>query len=232
MKTLKVFVIALFLVLLGTVIAQAQDNACVYPYSFINRYGDSFAFCLTSYGTLASLQSPIGNEQLDPTNPLEGFSLTDNSGFTDVGVDIYPGFHVGEGPPTVKQPKGPGKLPIIFKYKHVTSTVTAVPTDKSVVFTMTVGRIDYQYEWGWGPFYRAAGLLVDGLGNNTFANSGFAAFSYNPAGHEVMISGAFTTQSHGSGEAYGSVAQNYMDYGQYAVIETGAFVSVRVAPYC
>ena len=130
MKTLRVFVVALFFVSLGTVIIQAQDNACVYPYSFINRYGDSFAFCLTSYGTLASLQSPIGNEQLDPTNPLEGFSLNDLSGLEILDLQIFPGFYVNQGPPSVTQPKGTGKLPIIFKYGHVTSTLQPLQPTK------------------------------------------------------------------------------------------------------
>jgi len=229
MKTIRAVAFVFFLASLGEVIAHAQPaNSCVYQYSFINSHGvDSFGFCLTAYGTLASLQSPLGTEHLDSANPLEGFQVFDESESVPVDLVIFPGFEVTQAPSAVNQPKGPGKLPIIFTYEggkignRDTITVTANPSEKTVVFTMTVGKYIFQFNAGFGSVTRNAGLFVDGLDTNTFANSGLAAFSYNPAGHEVTISGSWcTTRANQCAESSGYVSQKY---GQKAVQEQGRF---------
>lgn len=225
MKTIRIVALVLFFASLGAVIAYAQPaNSCVYKYSFVNPSGiDSLEFCLTAYGTLASLQSPIGTEHLDPANPLEGFGVYDET-LTVGDLVVFPGFNVTQGPSAVKQPNGPGKLPIVFTYKGGnilnvdTITVTATPIQKTVQFAMTVGKYIFQFNSGFGPVTRKAGLLVDGLGTNVFASSAYAAFSYNPKGHGVMISGSFCAM--GCGESYGYVGT---DYGQNVVQEQGQF---------
>jgi hypothetical protein len=229
MKTIRVIAFVLFFASLGAAIVSAQSaNSCVYQYSFVNPHGiDSFGFCLTAYGTLASLQSPLGTEHLDAANPLEGFEVLDETESVPVDLVVFPGFQVTQGPSSVKQPKGSGKLPIIFTYEggqirnRDTITVTADPTNKTVVFSMTVGRYVFQFNSGFGPVTRMAGLLVDGSGTNIFANSELAAFSYNPAGHGVMISGSWcTTLENLCAESFGSFSQNS---GQNVVQEQGHF---------
>jgi hypothetical protein len=234
MRMIGVVAFVLFLTSLGAAIASAQSaNSCVYQYSFVNPRGiDSFGFCLTAYGTLASLQSPLGTEHLDPANPLEGFEVHDDTYSVPVDLVVIPGFNVSQGPSSVKQPNGPGKLPIIFIYEggnifnRDTITVTATPIERTVTFSMTVGRYVFQYNSGSGPVIRVAGLLVDGSSTNTFANSAFAAFSYNPTGHGVMISGSSCQIPHNCGENSGHVYQNYQNYGQNVVLGKGFFYTL------
>jgi hypothetical protein len=234
MKTIRVVAFVLFLASLGAATASAQSaNSCVYQYSFVNPRGiDSFGFCLTAYGTLASLQSPLSTEHLDPANPLEGFEVHDNTDSVPVNLVVLPGFNVSQGPSSVKQPNGPGKLPIIFTYEggnilnRDTLTVTATPIERTVTFSMTVGRYVFQYNVGSGSVIRLAGLRVDGSGTNIFANSGFASFSYNPTGHGVMISGSSCQPVHYCAENSGYVYQNYQNYGQNVVLGKGFFYTV------
>src|SRR5262252_5140888 len=118
-RTALVFVFVLFA---GVSAVQGQGNTCTYSYSA--GKGDAYmSFCLTEYGTLASLQSPAGVEHLDTSNPLEGFAVCDTTDFTSVSEYVVPALGKGELP-TVQQPKGAGRLPIIFTYRFVTSTVT------------------------------------------------------------------------------------------------------------
>jgi len=229
MKTIRAVALVLFLASLGAAIAHAQGaNSCVYQYSFVNPKGiESFGFCLTAYGTLASLQSPLGTEHLDQANPLEGFGIYDYTDSVSVDLVVLPGFNVTQGPSSVTQPKGSGKLPIIFTYEggqivnRDTITITAIPNEKTVVFSMTVGRYVFQYNAGVGYVTRMAGLLVDGSSSDIFANSELAAFSYNPTGHGVMISGTSCTIPHSTCEENsGYVSQGY---GQNIIAEQGYF---------
>ena len=234
MKPLRVAALTLLLTSLGSVIAVAQgDNSCVYPYSFVDPYGVSFGFCLSSYGTLSSLQSPVGNEHLDPVNPLEGFVWYDDGDYGLINAAVVPGFDLNVGTPTVTQPKGPGKLPIVFTYpgapgvgNGITSTVTVTPADRTIVFTMKVPRyVPQQYLFASGPIYRTAGLLVDGLSNDIFATSAFAAFAYNTSGHGVIIDGEYKQYS-GSGEDTGSKS---LRYGQTTIEADGWFATRSVS---
>lgn len=212
---MKTTLLTIVVLIVAATTAVAQD-ACVYQYSFVNRLGDSFGFCLTAYGTLYSLQSPIGTEHLDPAN-LEGFMLNDVNGLTNLSVT--PTYKDPPAPPKVTQ-HTPGKLPIVFTYattpakSTVTVSVTATPGDKTVTFTINVRKWVFQNNWGDGSLKRETGLLVDGLRTNTFATSGFTAFAYNPTGHGVVISGA--SNGMGNSEDSGEVIGN-------SVIEIGAF---------
>jgi hypothetical protein len=239
MKTIRVVALGLMLASLGGAFGYAEPgNACVYRYSFSFKdpsgYADSFSFCLTAYGTLASLQSPLGTEHMDPNNPLEGFTIYDQTDSVPVDLVILPGFEATQSPYAVVQPKGSGKLPIVFTYKGGsigntdTITVTANPSEKTVVFTMTVGKYVFQYNAGSGQVSRIAGLFVDGLDTDVFANSGYSGFSYNPEGHGVMISGSFCAppKHKTCGEIQGAVSNNYEGYGQDVVVGEGYFYTL------
>jgi hypothetical protein len=190
MTSRLLIVLGCALVLLSASPSFAQiDNSCTYRYSWGTTADFSFfGFCLTKYGTLASLQTGptnIGIDQLDPVNPIEGWILRDQSGF-----NFYPNFDVAPGLgqgvlPTVTQPKGAGNLPIIFTWDPwVKEIVTATPSQKSVVFTMdtikAAGTGSDKGEFGFGPVVRFAQLRVNGSVSSSFDNSSFAAFGYKP----------------------------------------------------
>ena len=187
------WVIAGVLLLLSVPPAFGQlDNSCTYRYSWGTTADYSyFSFCLTKYGTLASLEiaGPTG-EMLDPSNPVEGWYLSDDE-------NRYPKYYVAPGLgqgvlPTVSEPKGSGNLPIIFSWYKVKETVTAIPSEKSVVFTMgtdrQVGTGADKGEWSWGPVVRFAQLMVNGYTNNSFDNTYGAAFGYSTQ-NGVLLTG-------------------------------------------
>jgi hypothetical protein len=181
-------VIALSFLSLGTVIAQAQlDNSCTYSYSF-GKGQSYFAFCLTPYGTLASLQGASGNNLLDPNNPIEGFVMCDESDYDYFGpIKVVPGLGLGGEQPSVSQPKGVGKLPIIFGVGLESETVTAIASTKTVVFTIPWPKIDYSYEFAFGPIIRVMGL---GSTGSTLSTSEVSAFAYTAPGDLVMLNGS------------------------------------------
>jgi hypothetical protein len=178
----------LFLFSLVTVTANAQlNNSCTYSYSF-GSGASYFAFCLTPYGTLASLQGASGDNILDPVNPIEGFVMCDQSGYDLLATyKVIPGLGLGGSPPSVSQPKGVGKLPIIFGVGVEGVTVTANPATKTVIFTMPIPRIDYSYEEAYGPVLRVMSL---GSTSSTLSTSTVAAFAYTAPGDLVTINGS------------------------------------------
>jgi hypothetical protein len=100
-KTLGPLIVFLTLV----AAASAQNNSCAYTFTYPRS---NFSFCVTIWGTLASIQSPIGVNHLDPVNPVEGWtgSIVDNSGGGD-GFSMLPAFGlVDPHPPLVRQPNG------------------------------------------------------------------------------------------------------------------------------
>jgi hypothetical protein len=183
---LKVTVLVVFS--LAAAIAHAQlNNSCTYSYSF-GSGSSYFAFCLTPYGTLASLQGASGNNLLDPVNPIEGFVMCDVS---DYGyfhpITIVPGLGLGGSPPTVVQPKGVGKLPIVFGEGLEGVTVTAIASEKTVVFTIPTPKIDYGGEVAYGPLTRVMGL---GSTTSILSTSEVSAFAYTVPSDLVSISGS------------------------------------------
>jgi hypothetical protein len=182
-------VLTLTIGLLGVPLIHAQlNNSCTYSYSF--GKGDKlFAFCLTPYGTLASLQGSSGDNLLDPVNPIEGWVMCDDSGYDLFNsFQVVPGLGLGGSPPSVYQPKGVGKLPIVFGngiYSGV--SVTADLITKTVVFTMPFPKIGSQYEYASGPATRVMGL---GSTSATLSTSSVAAFGYVAPGDLVQLSAA------------------------------------------
>lgn len=171
-----------------------QMNTCTYQYAFGTVGTDSyFSFCLTPYGTLASLQTATG-QLLDTSNPIEGFMICDDSGYgLFTSVQVIPGLGWGNAAPTVTQPKGAGKLPIIFNYGMFSTTVTATPSTKTITFTSPFIKQwgDDKYQFAYGPWIRVAGLLVDGSNTNNFAFTSTNAFGFLAPGDGVMIGGTF-----------------------------------------
>jgi hypothetical protein len=198
----------LFLFSLVTVTANAQvNNSCTYSYSFGS--GDSyFSFCLTPYGTLASLQG-VGGELLDPTNPIEGFVLCDTSGY-DLFSDqtTIPGLgYVDGGLPAVAQPNGVGKLPIIFTFDLSYTTVTASPSEKKVIFSTPLGK----FEAGPYEYANVIWVRVAVLGSNSanFSYSASMAFGYTTPGGLAAIDG-YAVQGKLRDDAYPFVSAGQM----------------------
>jgi hypothetical protein len=161
MKSVLVKAVLLVICSFATLMAHAQGaNSCTYSYSFSEG---GFSFCLTPYGTLASLQGSGGN-MLDPINPVEGFVACNQNIYNGiVSTYIYvPGLFGGVGPaPTVLQPNGVGKLPIIFEgagFDLNNVTVKANPETKTVTFIMPVNGSNDQGEPAFGPMMRVMGL--------------------------------------------------------------------------
>lgn len=178
----------LFLVLFLAAAGFSQDNSCVYKFTYPKAHTVGFSFCLTAWGTLASIQSPIGVNHLDPANPVEGWaaSLLDDGGGADGGV-IIPGLKAVSFvyPPVVTQPKGPGTLPITFDYgSGFVERVSAVPDQREIVLTLTI-RSCYDCYW-YGTVSRVANIRPDGNSTANFAQSTSSAFGY--VKHGVMLS--------------------------------------------
>lgn len=179
-KMMAVFISVLFLAAAG----YSVDNSCAYTFTYPKQ---QFSFCVTVWGTLASIQSPIGVNHLDPANPVEGWSawIVDNGGGQDGGA-IIPGLGVVMGwPPPVRQPHGPGTLPLIFEYGgNHRETVTAAPEQRAIFLTLTIWSC-FDCYWA-GTVSRVANIRPDGNSTGNFANSWFAAFGY--VKHGVMLS--------------------------------------------
>jgi hypothetical protein len=188
MKSMLAKPVVCCLFVLVTFAARAQlNNSCTYSYSF-GSGNTSFAFCLTPYGTLASISGASGDNLLDPVNPIEGFVMCDQSGFDLFNaVEVVPGLGLGGSPPSVSQPKGIGKLPIIFSNGLEGVTVTAVPGSKTVKFTMPFPKIDYSYEFAYGPIVRVMSL---GSTSSLLSTSQSSAFAYNVPGDLLTIGGS------------------------------------------
>jgi hypothetical protein len=184
----KKVVLILFVILLGTPLIHAQNNSCTYSYSF-GKGQTYFAFCLTPYGTLASLQGASGDNLLDPVNPIEGWVMCDESEYGLFSpIEVIPGLGLlGGPPPSVSQPKGAGKLPIIFGNGIAGDlTVTADPHTKTVIFTMPFPKIGGSGEFAMGPVTRVMGL---GSTSANFSTSSVSAFGYVAPGDLAEVSG-------------------------------------------
>jgi hypothetical protein len=151
---------------------------------------------VTVWGTLASIQSPIGVNHLDPVNPVEGWTgnITDNGGGGD-GFSVVPGLGIVDSRlPVVRQPHGPGTLPLIFDYGgngYYVERIDAVPYQREITLTLTIhschGSALYGTDCYWaGPMSKIANIRPDGSNTGNFAHSSFAAFGY--VTHGVMLS--------------------------------------------
>src|SRR5450631_2637504 len=206
-KTVVPLVFVLFLAATGF----SQDNSCAYTFTY-PKAQVSFSFCVTVWGTLASIQSPIGVNHLDPVNPVEGWSgnIRDNDGGGD-GFSVIPGLGIGiSGLPVVRQPHGPGTLPLIFDYGGdgtYVERIDAVPYQREITMTLTIHSCHSDCYWS-GIMTKVANIRADGSSTGSFAHSSFAAFGY--VKHGVMLSVPESTACAGTDPngASGSPDQN------------------------
>lgn len=184
---MKIKTISLIFVLFLAAAAYCQNNSCAYTFTYQKP---SFSFCVTVWGTLASIQSPIGVNHLDPVNPVEGWTgyITDSEGGFD-GFSIVPGLGIVDlRLPVFRQPNGPGTFPLIFDYDgdgHYVERVSAVPNQREIDLTLII-RSCYSDCYWTGPVSKIANIRPDGNSTGTFAHSSFAAFGY--VQHGVMLS--------------------------------------------
>lgn len=185
-KTIVPLVFVLFLAAAG----YSQDNRCAYTFTY-PKAQVSFSFCVTIWGTLASIQSPIGVNHLDPLNPVEGWSanISDAQGGQD-GATVIPGLGAVDfvNPPLVTQPHGPGTLPLIFDYDagYYVERVDAVGYQREIFLTVTIHSCPASDCYWYGPVSRVANIRADGNSTGSFAHSSFAAFGY--VKHGVTLS--------------------------------------------
>jgi hypothetical protein len=184
---MKVKTILLMFVLFLAAAAYCQDNSCAYTFTYPKP---QFSFCVTVWGTLASIQSPIGVNHLDPVNPVEGWTghIKDSEGGSD-GFSMVPGLGIVDSrPPVVRQPHGPGTLPLIFDYDgdgQYVERIDAVPYQREIDLTLTIHSCFSDCFW-IGPMSKIANIRPDGNSTGNFAHSSFAAFGY--VKHGVMPS--------------------------------------------
>jgi hypothetical protein len=101
-------------------------------------------------------------------------------------IKVVPGLGLGGSPPSVTQPNGVGKLPIVFGNGIQGDLfVTADPSTKTVVFTMPFPKIGSQGEFAFGSVMRVMGL---GSTSATLSASSVSAFGYVVPGDLVRLS--------------------------------------------
>jgi len=182
MTTLRLFAFCFLLLCSASSFAQ---NTCAYNITGYN-------FCLTSSGTLYS--APF----LNPNNPVEGWGLCysdwqDARGAhpMDLCGGIFPGDGYSSPAPTVKQPNGPGTLPITFDFGQggLTEIVTATKATGSINFKMELN--DCEIKVGCqGYLYRAADIFLNGTAQAYFLTpSDGGAFAFSTSGFGVVLTG-------------------------------------------
>jgi hypothetical protein len=233
----KIKIIVAFISVVFAAVGYAQDNSCAYTFTYPDTQPASFSFCVTKWGTLASIQSPIGVNHLDAANPVEGWSayIVDDGGGQDGGA-VIPGLGAlsWTSPPTVQQPNGPGTLPLIFVYTdgNFSEVVNAAPGQRMIFLTL---RIHSCWNCYWfGTVSRVANIRADGNSTGNFAHSSFGAFGY--VAHGVMLSVAETACA--GTDPNGASVATYMDCsisntpftGPGAVFSSWVFYSGRGTP--
>jgi len=185
MKKLILFTFCFLLLCSASSFAQ---NTCAYNISEYN-------FCLTSSGTLYSAGF------LNTSNPVEGWGLCyadwDDAHHPDSAncylsgtLPVFPGDGYSLPAPTVKQPNGPGTLPITFDWGPggLLETVTATKATDSINFKM--GLNDCEIKVGCqGYFYRAADIFLNGNAQAYFLTPPDGAFAFSTSGVGVVLKG-------------------------------------------
>ena len=177
---MKCLAILVFVCLLLTVAAFAQQN-CAYTYT----KAPSFSFCLTPYGTIGMIQSPVGNNLLDANNPIEGFAIDD----ADQGQG---GYNVAEFPSITVPPNsalglpyaiGPiwtdKTFPFYAMWRTYDSTiqemVTADMINRIITIKFTIQSVDVI--WNEGVLSVALVPVLDGTAISNFGSSQYAGFA-------------------------------------------------------
>jgi len=234
MRTLNKLLLLCILITALAVAGAAQSNSCAYTFTYPQA---QFSFCVTAWGTLASIQSPIGVDHLDSQNPIEGWTalITDDGGGSD-GGQVIPGLGLSfVFPPTVKQPNGPGTLPLIFQYGSSTNfreIVSAAPYHRTVYLTLVIHSCSDCF-WS-GTVSRVANVEPDGSNTNTFGHSAFAAFGYFHHGLMLNVddgAGCAGTDPNGASVfPYFGCGSNTLFFGTGAVFTSWVFSSQRGKP--
>jgi hypothetical protein len=194
-------VACLSLLLFFSVAAFAQQN-CAYTYT----KAPSFSFCLTPYGTIGMIQSPVGNNLLDPNNPIEGLSVAlVDSGEAALTYTQIPGLGMTDlGLPDLIGPaKGPGTFPLVAKWTVCPGqcgTMVETITANMVTHTITMKYVLTDTEtigcppsWGfpgctWQVAFSKVAVPVLGKGKaSNFGSSASAGFAFLDQG--LMLSG-------------------------------------------
>lgn len=234
MRTFNKLLLLCIAILALAVTVTAQNNSCAYTFTYPKA---QFSFCVTAWGTLASIQSPIGVDHLDSQNPVEGWTtlITDDGGGSD-GGSVIPGLGVSLGLlPAVKQPNGPGTLPLIFQYGSSTNfreIVSAAPYHRTVYLTLVIHSCGDCF-WS-GTVSRVANVKPDGSDTNTFGHSSFAAFGYFHHGLMLNVddgAGCAGTDPNGASVfPYFGCGSNTLFFGTGAVFTDWFFSSQRGKP--
>jgi|GEM_PF-676372 hypothetical protein len=228
----KVSLLAAFL-LFGT-LAYSQSNTCAYTFTFPEH---SFQFCLTSVGTLALLQSPIGVNHLDTENPVEGWTweLAGTVHRPGGGGDVF--FDGSNVPargssflpaPTVTQPNGPGTLPIKFEWQGegngMWEIVTAQPEQKSIVMKVGIPARGVFY---LGNLTRLITLRLDGKSLNKFRHLRTGAFAYVDKGEALLMESPGSLVCFGPGEIWASFQCSAAAFNGYGTLLASGTWEVR-----
>ncbi len=200
--------------------AFAQQN-CAYTFTYTKA--PSLSFCVTSYGTIGMIQSGIGTNHLDATNPVEGFAwaIFDSGGGQSTGAQI-PGLgdHLA-GTPTFSQPNGPGTLPLIASWPGFgfTEKITASAKDRTITINFKVTDCGAGCEWE-GYISRAANPVVDGKTVNNYGSSSWAGLAL--ANHGLSLSMPETAPGCGGIDPAGASHSAYQTCGGQPFTGTGA----------
>ena len=224
---MKISTLLIATVLFLNVASFAQQN-CAYTFSWTKARSltPSFSFCVTSYGTIGMIQSPIGTNHLDATNPVEGFAwyIDDNGGGTSYGSQI-PGLgQTDSGVPTFSEPKGAGKLPLVaswfgqfgFGFKE---TITANPTDRTITIKFVIVDCGRDCEWE-GYLSRAANPELDGNKVNHYGSTAWAGLAF--LNHGLTLSMPETSPGCGGIDPAGASTSVYSTCGGDPFTGTGA----------
>jgi len=198
----------------------AQQN-CAYTFTWTKA--PSFSFCVTSDGTIGMIQSPIGTNHLDATNPVEGFAwyISDNGGGTSAGSQI-PGLgETNAGLPAFTEPKGAGTLPLIASWKDFgfKETISANPMERTITINFDIADCGPGCEWE-GYFSRAANPELDGTKINSYGSSSWAGFAF--LNHGLMLSMPETSPGCGGIDPAGASTSVYESCGGQPFTGTGA----------
>ena len=134
------------------------------------------------------IQSPIGTNRLNATNPIDGFAwLIDDSGGGEARGAQIPG--LGDtlaGVATFSEPQGPGTLPLIANFPGFgfQETITASPSQRSITIRFKITDCGFDCQWE-GSFSMAANPEMDGKTVNNFGNSAYQGFAY--LNHGLML---------------------------------------------
>jgi hypothetical protein len=179
------------------------------------------------------IQAPVGTDQLDPTNPVEGFAFNiDDSGGGGMINTQIPGLGLTEVglPATVEQPHGPGTLPLILtwspdwtRFGGYRETITASASQRAITINFTIKDCGKGCLWS-GVISRVATPKLDGNSVSNFGSSKWAGLAYQ--NHGLMLSAPDTSLGCGGVDPTGASSEAYQNCGGNPFTGTGAIFSL------